>query len=102
MVEATRLGLYRAKCAPEYTAIIQRARRMRNNHPLLRTVYIVSDAPAEWVAGIRKWLLSDAWAEVYAGAGEFGVAGVERAGVDTEVARRAGVFVGNGVSAFLF
>lgn len=103
MVEASRLGVYVAKCRPDYTAIVQRARRLRKNHPLLRTIYLVPNPAGEssWVEDVRRWLLSDAWNEVYAGAGDFGIDGIERAGVDTEVARRAGVFVGNGVSTHL-
>lgn len=99
-VEATRLGVYVVKCQPDYTAIIHRARRLRKNHPLLRTVYLITNPAGEssFVEEVRKWLRSDAWNEVYAGAGDFGVNGIERAGVDVEVARRAGVFVGNGVS----
>lgn len=99
-VEATRLGVYVAKCRPDYTAIVHRARRMRKNHPLLRTIYLVPNPAGEssWVEDVRRWLLSDAWNEVYAGAGDFGIDGIERAGVDMEIARRAGVFVGNGVS----
>lgn len=92
--------MYVVKCRPDYTAIVQRARRLRKNHPLLRTIYLVPNPAGEssWVEDVRRWLLSDAWDEVYAGAGDFGIDGIERAGVNMEIARRAGVFVGNGVS----
>jgi len=101
MVEATRLGLYRAKCLPDFKAIIARARRMRKNHPLLRSIYIMTDAPGEWAEEIRGWLASDAWDKVFVGAAdvypdwqdhEVGIA------ADMEIARRAGVYIGNGVS----
>ena len=100
MVEATRMGLYRAKCNPPVLDIIARARRMHKNHPQLKVVYIMTDGPAEWVDEVRRWLLSDGWEKVWVGRSdlypawsdhELGVA------VDMEVARRAGVFVGNGV-----
>jgi len=101
MVEATRMGLYRAKCLPSTLDIIARARRMRKNHPLLRVVYILTDADESWTDEIRMWLSSEGWDKVWVGSTdvypdwedqEVGVA------VDMEVARRAGVFVGNGVS----
>ena len=101
MVEASRMGLYRAKCLPSTLEIIARARRMRKNHPLLRVVYILTDADDRWAEEIRMWLASEGWDRVWIGGGdiypeyedrEVGVA------VDMEVARRAGVFVGNGAS----
>lgn len=101
MVEATRLGLYNAKCLPDVTAIIARARRMRKNHPLLRTIYILTDAPDEWIDEVRRWLVSDAWDNVIIGRTDVYDAWPDRevgVAVDMEVARRAGVFVGNGVS----
>lgn len=101
MVEASRLGLYTAKCLPEITAVIARARRMRKNHPLLRSIYIATDGPEEWVEELRSWLISDAWDRVVVGQTDVYPGWDERelgVGVDMEVARRAGVFVGNGVS----
>lgn len=101
MVEATRLGLYRAKCDPQVLEIIARARRMRKNHPLLRSVYILTDADDAFTEEMAMWLSSEGWDNVWVGKRdvypnwddrELGVA------VDMEVARRAGVFVGNGVS----
>lgn len=101
MVEATRLGLYRAKCDPQVLEIIARARRMRKNHPLLKSVYILTDADDAFTEEMRMWLSSEGWDNVWVGKRdvypdwddrELGVA------VDMEIARRAGVFVGNGVS----
>ena len=101
MVEATRLGLYRAKCNPQVLQIIARVRRMRKNHPLLKQVYILTDADDAFTEEMRMWLSSEGWDKVWVGKRdmypdwddrELGVA------VDMEVARRAGVFVGNGVS----
>lgn len=99
--EATRLGLYRAKCNPELLDIIARARRMRKNHPLLRSVYVMTDDDGSFGVEVAGWLSSEGWDNVWVGSRdvypdwddrEVGVA------VDMEVARRAGVFVGNGVS----
>ncbi|WWC73331.1 uncharacterized protein I206_107298 [Kwoniella pini CBS 10737] len=101
MVEATRMGLYKAKCLPETLDIIARARRMRKNHPLLRSVYILTDIDDEWIKEIKMWLQSEGWDNVWIGRHdiypnwqdkEIGVA------VDMEIARRSGVFVGNGFS----
>nr|XP_019047872.1 hypothetical protein I302_04492 [Kwoniella bestiolae CBS 10118]OCF26802.1 hypothetical protein I302_04492 [Kwoniella bestiolae CBS 10118] len=101
MVEATRMGLYKAKCLPPTLDIIARARRMRKNHPLLKSVYILTDADDSWINEIRMWLQSEGWDNVWIGKydiypewqdKEVGVA------VDMEIARRAGVFVGNGFS----
>jgi len=78
---------------------------MRKNHPLLRMVYILTDADERWTDEIRKWLASEGWDRVWIGRNdvypdwedqEVGVA------VDMEVARRAGVFVGNGVCTWRF
>ena len=77
---------------------------MRKNHPVLRMVYILTDANDEWIEEIRMWLASEGWDRVWIGKKdvypdwedqEVGVA------VDMEVARRAGVFVGNGVRSRL-
>ena len=74
---------------------------MRNNHPFLKSVYLVSEADDEWVDEIRMWLVSDGWSKVWIGhrnvwnqpdEAELGIA------VDMEIARRSGVFVGNGFS----
>jgi hypothetical protein len=101
MVEATRLGLYRAKCAPQILEIIARARRMRVNHPLLTTVYILSDGDDTWLEETRNWIASEGWMDVFVGGRDFSEEWDEKdvsIAVDMEVARRAGVFVGNGVS----
>lgn len=104
MVEATRIGLYRAKCNPQVLEIIARARRMRKNHPLLKSVYILTDADDAFTEEMAMWLSSEGWDNVWVGKRdiypdwddrELGVA------VDMEIARRAGVFVGNGVSHIL-
>ena len=38
------MGLYQKKCFPETLDIIARVRRMRKNHPLLKHVYLLTDA----------------------------------------------------------
>ncbi|KAJ9124337.1 hypothetical protein QFC22_001137 [Naganishia vaughanmartiniae] len=55
------LGLYRAKCDPETLEIIARARRMRANHPLLNTLYILSNADYNFIEETKRWLVSDGW-----------------------------------------
>ena len=95
------MGLYRAKCSPDTLEIIARARRMRKNHPFLRTVYILSDDESNWAHEVRMWLLSEGWEKVWIGAKDIWNQWQDReigVGVDMEVARRSGVFVGNGVS----
>ncbi len=101
MVEATRMGLYRAKCLPSTLDIIARARRMRKNHPLLKVVYILTDDDETWAEEIRMWLASEGWDRVWIGRTDITAEWEDRevgVAVDMEVARRAGVFVGNGVS----
>lgn len=104
-VPATRQGLYMAKCEPPILDIIARARRLRINHPLLNTIYILSNGDYGYVQEARKWLESDGWDRVLISADVVNSWDDREVGeaVDTEIARRAGVFVGNGVSqAFLW
>ncbi|KLT39714.1 hypothetical protein CC85DRAFT_288288 [Cutaneotrichosporon oleaginosum] len=99
MPPPARFGLYAAKCSPGTTAIISRARRMRKNHPILRVIYLVTDDEG-WADELTRWLLSDGWEQVYVAPRLHNAWKDQevRPMVDTEVARRAGVFVGNGVS----
>lgn len=99
MPPASRLGLYTAKCLPDITTVVGRARRMRKNHPLLRTIYVITDNAA-WSEELRRWLLSDGWERVFVGSDVHSAWGEREMGevVDMEIARRSGVFVGNGVS----
>jgi hypothetical protein len=104
MAKPARRGVYKAKCQPEILEIIARARRMRKNHPLLKSAYLVTDAPGKWVEEVRMWLLSEGWERVWIGRRDMWGGRAEREvgqGVELEVARRAGVYVGNGVSDYL-
>lgn len=95
------LGLYTAKCDPPILDLIARARRLRKNHPELSSIYILSNADFTFISEARKWLMSDGWHEVLIGSdvtNEWADREVAEA-VDIEIARRAGVFVGNGFSA---
>lgn len=104
MTEASRMGFYEAKCLPDVTRIIERARRLRKNHPFLRSVYILTDGPDSFTEDVRHWLASDAWDKVFVGKTDVYPSFEDRevgVAVDMEVARRAGVFVGNGVSTLV-
>ena len=95
------MGLYRAKCLPTTLDIIARARRMKRNHPFLRAVYLLTDGEDDYSDEIRMWLLSEGWEHVWVGRRDVWPRAQDRevgVGVDMEVARRSGVFVGNGVS----
>jgi hypothetical protein len=73
---------------------------MRKNHPLLKSAYIITDGPTKWVDEVRKWLLSEGWEHVWIGYRDIsGGREYREVGemVNLEVARRAGVYVGNGV-----
>lgn len=112
-------GLYTKKCRPPILDIIQRARRLRKNHPLLKSVYVVTDPEKpkkeppvpgstssggkepqahKWSDEVRMWLESEGWEHVWIGRDDVWAGDKSGEGVDLEVARRAGVFVGNGVS----
>lgn len=74
---------------------------MRKNHPLLKSAYIVTDAPKKWVDELKKWLLSEGWEKVWLGKKDLWGGSAEREMgqmIELEMARRAGVYVGNGVS----
>lgn len=78
---------------------------MRKNHPLLRHVYLLTDADDAWAEEIRMWLQSEGWDRVWIGQRDIYPDWEDRevgVGVDMEVARRAGVFVGNGVSEEMY
>ncbi|WVN91186.1 uncharacterized protein L203_106443 [Cryptococcus depauperatus CBS 7841] len=101
MVQATRLGLYRAKCLPQTLDIISRARRLRKNHPLLKSIYILTDDVDDQTKELKMWLQSEGWENVWLGKEDVWPGWKEKevgVAVDMEVARRAGVFVGNGFS----
>lgn len=98
MPDAARQGMYNTKCQPPILEIIARARRLRKNHPLLKSVYIVSDASGPALSEARMWLGSEGWEHVLTGRDDVWQGDEVGEGVDLEVARRAGVFVGNGVS----
>jgi len=100
MPAAARTGFYVAKCEPPILEIIARARRLRANHPALNSIYILSNGDYGYVAEARKWLESDGWDRVLTSA-DVAYKWEDREiveAVDTEIARRSGVFVGNGVS----
>jgi hypothetical protein len=100
MPAAARQGFYVAKCEPPILEIIARARRLRANHPALNSIYILSNGDYGYVAEARKWLESDGWDRVLTSA-DVAYKWEDREiveAVDTEIARRSGVFVGNGVS----
>ena len=122
MAEPSVRGLYEKKCRPPVLDVISRARRLRKHHPLLKSVYVVTDPETpkreppvqgstakgakepeahRWSDEVRMWLESEGWEHVWIGRDDVWKGDRAGEGVDLEVARRAGVFVGNGVSAFL-
>lgn len=65
---------------------------------------MLTDADDAWCEEMRKWLISEGWDQVFVGKKDIYNNWADReigVGVDMEVARRAGVFVGNGVSFIL-
>lgn len=67
---------------------------------MLKSVYILTDGDDDWIEEIRMWLQSEGWNHVWVGKRDVWSDWEDRevgVGVDMEVARRAGVFVGNGV-----
>ena len=112
-------GLYNKKCRPPVLDVISRARRLRKNHPLLKSVYVVTDSQRpkqepplpgstssegrepevhRWSDEVRMWLESEGWEHVWIGRDDVWTADKAGEGVDLEVSRRAAVYVGNGVS----
>ncbi|GMK58726.1 hypothetical protein CspeluHIS016_0601680 [Cutaneotrichosporon spelunceum] len=97
MLAPARAGVYDAKCTPDTMAVITRARRMRKNHPILRAIYLVTDSQ-ERADELAHWLHTDGWDAVYVASDVHNAwRDLEiRSMVETEVCRRAGVFVGSG------
>lgn len=73
---------------------------MRRNHPWLDTIYILADGGDDaFIGETRRWLESEGWHKVLTSADVINEPDDYEVGeaVDTEIARRSGVFVGNGV-----
>jgi hypothetical protein len=102
--------IYRARSARSYPTeaeILERIRTVRREHLAaapgapLDVLYVATNADARWVATLRAPLLRDGWRAVVS-LHDFALDEAQNEvgnAVDMEVARRAALFVGNGVRA---
>jgi hypothetical protein len=102
--------IYRARFARSYPTeaeILERIRTVRREHlaaapgAALDVLYVATNADARWVAALRAPLLRDGWRAVVS-LHDFALDEAQNEvgnAVDMEVARRAALFVGNGVRA---
>jgi hypothetical protein len=104
--EATKKAIHKSHCYPTIPEIVAKVRVVRKENPGLRNIFLMTNGKAGWIAELTDALMSDGlqwdaihstreleltWEEKY----------VDQA-VDMLIAQKAEVFVGNGVSLFLF
>lgn len=111
---------YLERCLPDIPQIVDRLRELKNDHPNLKKVYVLSNAWESWLGELRRELMKapvvdgtsenvkldaeagaeEAWEEVITSYDLLLDAEQRYVGmaVDMAIAERAEVFVGNGVS----
>ena len=103
---------YLKHCYPDMDAIVEKIRKSKadyvragkpNDYRHLNVIFILSDDQSEWLEDLKKSLRNDGWSTVVstldlvvdAEQREVGVA------IDMELARKAALFIGNGVRSSL-
>jgi hypothetical protein len=104
------IATYMERCLPHFSAIVQKIRDSRDDYVnaaeegegkrVLDTLYILTNDDSEWVHQLKTVLRPEGWKLIVTSQDLI----LDSEGVDTgmavdmEVARRAAVFIGNGVS----
>ena len=100
-----RESYYLQHCLPTIPQIVSKLHQLRDEHPSLRRVYVLSNGWGWWLNGLKGALQKDGWDDLKSSLdlrldGEQGYVAMA---VDMAIAEKAEVFVGNGVSlGFLF
>ena len=102
--ELSREQLYKLHCWPNLTAILNKLRDVKDLHPGLEEVYVMTNGTPEFVEGLKHLLYEGGWRSVKSSLDlkltDAAIA-VSQA-VDMAVATWAEVFVGNGVGLSSF
>ncbi|KAL0570566.1 hypothetical protein V5O48_011385, partial [Marasmius crinis-equi] len=101
---------YQARCFPEQDAIVEKIRRCRDEYAksfqgedvVLDTMYLLTNAKGEWLAGLKRKLQDEGWHSIVTSKDLVLNADQMDANmaIDMDLARRAAVFIGNGWSSF--
>jgi hypothetical protein len=107
------VALYMRRCFPKFDDIVKKIRHSRDDYVkaakdsetarILDTLYILTDENGEWLEQLKNALGREGWTRIVTSRDLV----LDAEGVDTgmvvdmDIARRAAVFVGNGVSAIL-
>ena len=90
---------YMRHCLPTDDQIVERLRAVREQHPTLRRVYVLTNERSWWLNGLKKALQKDGWDDLKSSLDnrlDSAQTYVAMA-IDMAIAEKAEVFVGNGV-----
>lgn len=95
---------YMQHCLPTVEQVAQKLRAVREQHPMLRRVYVLTNGWGWWLNGLRTALQRDGWDDLKSSLDlQLDSAQTHVAmAVDMAIAAKAEVFVGNGVRVFCF
>jgi hypothetical protein len=91
---------YLLHCLPDHTQITSKLHSLREQHPGLKRVFILTNGWGWWLRGLESKLKEDGWEDVNGSLDLVLDAEQKHVGmaVDMAIAVRSEVFVGNGVS----
>jgi len=95
-----REAYYLQHCLPTVPQIVSKLRQLRDEHPSLRRVYVLSNGWGWWLNGLKGALQKDGWDDLKSSL-DVRLDGEQQyvaMAVDMAIAEKAEVFVGNGVS----
>lgn len=105
-------AVHAQRCLPDFDLIIKKARDSRDDYAkaapgrsrTLDIMYLLTNEKGEWIKKLKGVLRKDGWNTIVTSNDlELNSEGVDtNMAIDMEIARRAAVFVGNGVSATCF
>jgi hypothetical protein len=105
------IAFYMERCLPDFDAIVKKIRDSRDDYinaarggerRILDTLYILTNDDSEWLQQMKEALRGEGWKVIVTSKDLI----LDAEGVDTDmavdmdIARKAAVFIGNGVSSF--
>jgi hypothetical protein len=104
MSERDAWDAYRPRCFPTVDEIVAKVENVRQDNPSLHSVYVLSNAPREWVDDLLSRLNQRNPWYLMGGSRQLKLTPEQRfiaQSIDMLIAQRAEVFIGNGVSTCL-